>query len=78
MHTMALRPSSVPLCVGVPSPPASSLPDIPDPEFDLARAASPTVTRCPATPVTDPTFKLAASSSLVTELVDFMSACRLD
>ncbi|CAI7906369.1 unnamed protein product [Closterium sp. NIES-54] len=40
-HTMTLRPSSVPLHVHMPSPPESSLPAIPDPESDLARAGSP-------------------------------------
>ncbi|CAI7762829.1 unnamed protein product [Closterium sp. NIES-53] len=40
---MALRSSSVPLRVPLPPPPASSLPAVPDPESDLARAASPTV-----------------------------------
>ncbi|CAI7870280.1 unnamed protein product [Closterium sp. NIES-53] len=42
-HTMALHPSSVPQHVVLPSPPASSQPDVPDPVADLARAASPTV-----------------------------------
>ncbi|CAI7794344.1 unnamed protein product [Closterium sp. NIES-53] len=39
-HTMALCPSSVPLHVPLLPPPESSLPPIPDPEFDLAHAAS--------------------------------------
>ncbi|CAI5459560.1 unnamed protein product [Closterium sp. Yama58-4] len=43
-HAMALRPSSAPQRVPLPSPPASSLPDVPDPESDLFRAAHPTVT----------------------------------
>ncbi|CAI7919343.1 unnamed protein product [Closterium sp. NIES-54] len=42
-HVMTLRPSSVPHRVPLPSPHASSLPDGPDPESDLARAASPTL-----------------------------------
>ncbi|CAI7838516.1 unnamed protein product [Closterium sp. NIES-53] len=42
-HAMALRPSSVPLCVPLPPPPASSLPAIPGPESNLTRAASPTL-----------------------------------
>ncbi|CAI7791814.1 unnamed protein product [Closterium sp. NIES-53] len=46
-HYMALRPSSVPLCVPLPSPPVSSLPAILDPESDLARTASPGCTRHP-------------------------------
>ncbi|CAI7858175.1 unnamed protein product [Closterium sp. NIES-54] len=75
---MALRPSSVPLRVPLPSPPASSLGDGPDPESDLVRAASPTVTRLLATVVTDPSFESAAASALVAELVDFAGACRLD
>ncbi|CAI7733081.1 unnamed protein product [Closterium sp. NIES-53] len=55
-HIMALRPSYVPLRVPLPSPPASSLADGPDPESDLVRAASPTVTRLLATVVSDPSF----------------------
>ncbi|CAI7808307.1 unnamed protein product [Closterium sp. NIES-54] len=77
-HIMALRPSSVPLRVPLPSPPASSLADGPDPESDLVRAASPTVTRLLATIVTDPSFESTAASALVVELVDFAAACRLD
>ncbi|CAI7785058.1 unnamed protein product [Closterium sp. NIES-54] len=42
-HIMALHPSSVPLRVPLPSPPASSLVDGLDPDSDLARASSPTV-----------------------------------
>ncbi|CAI5483038.1 unnamed protein product [Closterium sp. Yama58-4] len=64
--------------VPLPSPPASSLPDLPDPESDLVRAAHPTVTRLLATVVTDPSFESAAASALVAELVDFAAACRLD
>ncbi|CAI7851038.1 unnamed protein product [Closterium sp. NIES-53] len=44
-HTMALRPSSVPLLVPLPAPPESSLPEVPDPASDRARAASPTISR---------------------------------
>ncbi|CAI7745170.1 unnamed protein product [Closterium sp. NIES-53] len=39
MHAMALRPSSVSLHVPLPAPPMSSLPSLPDPESDRARAA---------------------------------------
>ncbi|CAI7907006.1 unnamed protein product [Closterium sp. NIES-53] len=77
-HIMALRPSSVPLRVPLPSPPASSLPDVPDPESYLARAASPTIPRLLATVVTGPSFESSAVSALVAELVDFAAACRLD
>ncbi|CAI7892059.1 unnamed protein product [Closterium sp. NIES-54] len=42
-HAMALRPSSVPLRVRLPSPPNSSLLEVPVPESDRARAAKPTV-----------------------------------
>ncbi|CAI7835359.1 unnamed protein product, partial [Closterium sp. NIES-54] len=77
-HSMTLRPSTAPQCVPLPSPPASSLPDGPDPESDSLRAASPTVTCFLATAVTDPTFESTAASSLVAELVDFAAACRLD
>ncbi|CAI7911611.1 unnamed protein product, partial [Closterium sp. NIES-54] len=62
-HTMALRPSSVPLRVPLPAPPESSLPEVPDPEFDRARAACPTVARLLATAVTDPSFESAATSA---------------
>ncbi|CAI7928463.1 unnamed protein product [Closterium sp. NIES-54] len=77
-HTMALRPSSVPQRVTLPSPSASTLPDVPGPEPDLARAACPTVTHVLATLVTDPCFASTAVSALVTELVDFASTCRID
>ncbi|CAI7736187.1 unnamed protein product [Closterium sp. NIES-54] len=77
-HAMALRPSSVPLRVPLPAPLESSLPAVPDPESDCARAASPNVSRLLATVVTDPSFEPAAASALVTELVDFAAACRLD
>ncbi|CAI5514111.1 unnamed protein product [Closterium sp. Naga37s-1] len=78
MHTMALRPSSVPLRVPLPAPPESSLPEVPDPESDRARAASPTVARLLATAVTNPYFESAAASALVAELLDFAAASRLD
>ncbi|CAI7877986.1 unnamed protein product [Closterium sp. NIES-54] len=73
-----MRPSTTPQRVSLPSPPASSLPDGPDPESDSLRAASPTVTRFLATAVTDPLFESSAASALVAELVDFAAACRLD
>ncbi|CAI5459895.1 unnamed protein product [Closterium sp. Yama58-4] len=60
------------------SPPAPSLPDVPDPKSDRVRAASPTVTRLLATVVTDPSFESTAASALVAELVDFAAVCRLD
>ncbi|CAI7804756.1 unnamed protein product [Closterium sp. NIES-54] len=44
----------------------------------LFRAGSPTVLRLLATIVTDPSFKSAAASVLVAELLDFAAACRLD
>ncbi|CAI7753816.1 unnamed protein product [Closterium sp. NIES-54] len=77
-HTMALRPSSVPLRVSLPPLPESSLPAVPDPESDLARGASPSVSRLLATVVTDPSIESTAASALVVELVDFAAACRLD
>ncbi|CAI7806493.1 unnamed protein product [Closterium sp. NIES-53] len=77
-HSMTLRPSTAPQCVPLPSPPASSLPDGPDPESDSLCTASPAVTRFLATPVTDPLFESTAASALVAELVDFAKACRLD
>ncbi|CAI7739199.1 unnamed protein product [Closterium sp. NIES-53] len=77
-HTMALRPSSVPLRVPLPAPPNSSLPEVPDPASDRARAASPTVARLLATAITDPSFESSAASALVAELLEFAAACRLD
>ncbi|CAI7863287.1 unnamed protein product, partial [Closterium sp. NIES-53] len=75
---MTLSPSTAPERVPLPSPPASSLRDSPDPESDSLRAASPTVTRFLASAVTDPLFESSAASALVAELVDFDAACRLD
>ncbi|CAI5973612.1 unnamed protein product [Closterium sp. NIES-65] len=77
-HQMALRPSTAPLRVPLPSPPESSLPVLDDPESDSLRAASPTVTRLLATVVSDPSFESGAASALVAELVDFAARCRLD
>ncbi|CAI7801972.1 unnamed protein product [Closterium sp. NIES-54] len=77
-HQMALRPSTASQRVPLPSPPASSLPVLADPESDSLRAASPTVARLLSTVVTDPSFASAAASALVAELVDFAACCRLD
>ncbi|CAI7818506.1 unnamed protein product [Closterium sp. NIES-54] len=77
-HRMALRLSSVPLRVVLPSPPASSLPHVADLESDLVRAASPTLTSHLAKFVIDPSFESAATSVLVAELVDFAALCRLE
>ncbi|CAI7803589.1 unnamed protein product, partial [Closterium sp. NIES-53] len=77
-HIMALRPSSVPLQVPLPPPPASSLFAVPDPKSNLARTASPTVPCLLATDITDPSFESTAASALVAELVNFVAACRLD
>ncbi|CAI7835003.1 unnamed protein product [Closterium sp. NIES-53] len=77
-HMMALRPSSVSQPVVLPLPPLSSLLDVLDPVSDLARAASPAVTRFPTTLVIDPTFFTTAASPLVAELADFAATCHLD
>ncbi|CAI7753731.1 unnamed protein product [Closterium sp. NIES-54] len=77
-HTMALRPSSVPLRFPLPAPPESSLPEVPYPTSDRARAASPTVSRLLATAVTHPSFESASASALIVELLDFAHACHLD
>ncbi|CAI7855523.1 unnamed protein product, partial [Closterium sp. NIES-54] len=77
-HVIALRPSSVQLRVPLPPPLASSLPAIPNPESDLARAANPTIPRLLAILVTDPSFESIAASALVAELLDFAAASRLD
>ncbi|CAI7779920.1 unnamed protein product [Closterium sp. NIES-54] len=78
MHAMALRPSSIPLRVPLPPPPESSIPGVPDPESDLARAASPSVSRLLATIVTDPSFESTTASALIAELLDFAAACPLN
>ncbi|CAI7794926.1 unnamed protein product [Closterium sp. NIES-54] len=77
-HTMALRPSSVPLRVPLPTPPESSLPEVPDPESDRGRAASPTVASLLETTVTNLSFESATAFALVAELLDFAASCRLD
>ncbi|CAI7761483.1 unnamed protein product [Closterium sp. NIES-53] len=66
-HAMALRPSSVPLRVPLPLPPKFSLPAVPDPEYDCARAARPTVAHLLPTAVADPSFESVAASALVAE-----------
>ncbi|CAI7833541.1 unnamed protein product, partial [Closterium sp. NIES-53] len=77
-HAMALCPSSVPLRVPQLAPPKSSLPEVPGPESNRARAASPTVSRLLATTVTDPSFESTAASALVAELLEFAAAYHLD
>ncbi|CAI7845812.1 unnamed protein product [Closterium sp. NIES-54] len=77
-HSMTLRPSTAPQHVPLPSPLASSLPALTDPESDFLRTARPTVTCLLTTVVTDPSFESTASSTLIAELVDFASHCRLD
>ncbi|CAI7930797.1 unnamed protein product [Closterium sp. NIES-54] len=77
-HAMALRPSSVPLRVPPPPQPESSLPPIHDFESDRVRATIPTVSRLLATIVSDPSFESTHMSGLVTELVEFAAAYRLD
>ncbi|CAI7906834.1 unnamed protein product [Closterium sp. NIES-54] len=77
-HQMTLRPSTAPLRVPLPSPPASSFPVLADPASDSLHAASPTVARLLSTGVTDPSFESTAASALVAELVDFAARCRLD
>ncbi|CAI7778806.1 unnamed protein product [Closterium sp. NIES-54] len=75
---MALRPSTASQRVPLPSPPASSLPALADPESDYLHAASPTVTRVLATVVSNPSFESTVASALVAELVDFAAHYRLD
>ncbi|CAI7888848.1 unnamed protein product [Closterium sp. NIES-53] len=77
-HQMTLRPSTESQRVPLPSPPASSLPVLPDPESDSLHASSPTDVRLLSTVVTDPSFESAAASALVAALVDFAACCRLD
>ncbi|CAI7886575.1 unnamed protein product [Closterium sp. NIES-54] len=75
-HT--LRPSSASLRVPLPPPLESTLPSVPDPESDRARATRPTVSRLLATIVTGPSFDSTPAFALLAELVDFAAACRLD
>ncbi|CAI7833741.1 unnamed protein product [Closterium sp. NIES-54] len=77
-HQMTLRPSTAPLRVPLPSPPASSLPVLADPVSDSLRAASPTAALLLSTVVTHPSFESTAASALVAELVDFAARCCLD
>ncbi|CAI5949158.1 unnamed protein product [Closterium sp. NIES-64] len=75
---MALRTSTAPQRVPLPSPPASSLRALADPESDALCATSSTVTRLLVTVVNDPSFESTVASALVAELVDFAAHCRLD
>ncbi|CAI7858312.1 unnamed protein product, partial [Closterium sp. NIES-54] len=77
-HAMALCPSSLPLRVPLPAPPDSSLLEVPDPESDRARVASPTVARLLATAVTDPSFESAALSALSASPLSIAGECALD
>ncbi|CAI7910130.1 unnamed protein product [Closterium sp. NIES-54] len=77
-HVMALRPSCVPQHVVLPEPPASSLSHVPDPESDLAHAASPTITSLLASFVTDPDLESTAAFAQVTEPVVFAAMSCLD
>ncbi|CAI7749825.1 unnamed protein product [Closterium sp. NIES-54] len=77
-HQMAMRPSTASQRVPLPSPPASSLPVLADPDSDSLRAASPTVTRLLSTVDTYPSFESTAASALVAELVEFAACSRLD
>ncbi|CAI7739753.1 unnamed protein product, partial [Closterium sp. NIES-53] len=77
-HLMTLRPSTAPLRVPLPSPPASSLPVLADPASDSLRTASPTVARLLSTVVTDPSFESTTATALVAEPVDNAARCRLD
>ncbi|CAI7886646.1 unnamed protein product [Closterium sp. NIES-54] len=74
---MALRPSSVPLRVPLPSPPTSSLADGPDPESDLVRATSPTLSRLLATVVPHPSFESAVASALSLTVLSIGGECAL-
>ncbi|CAI7866117.1 unnamed protein product [Closterium sp. NIES-53] len=70
MHAMALRRSSVPLRVPLPSPPESSFPALLDLDSDRAHLL--------ATVVTDLSFESVAASALVADLHDFAAACSQD
>ncbi|CAI7788875.1 unnamed protein product [Closterium sp. NIES-54] len=62
--------------VNMSLPPPSSLPAIPDPVSDLARATSPTVPRSLAALVSAHASSTATASSFVAELAGFAATCR--
>ncbi|CAI7798541.1 unnamed protein product [Closterium sp. NIES-53] len=64
-HQMALRPSTAPLRVPLPSPPASSLPAFPDPESDSLRAVIADLVDFAARCLLDYTASLVAESASV-------------
>ncbi|CAI7752506.1 unnamed protein product [Closterium sp. NIES-54] len=70
-HTMALRPSSVPQRVDLPSPLASSLPNVSDPESDIAHAASPTLA-LGSDVLEDRQFELECLAAAVPHLASFL------
>ncbi|CAI7897124.1 unnamed protein product [Closterium sp. NIES-54] len=72
---MAVRPSYVALRVPLPD---SSLPEVLDPDFDRARAASPNVSHLLAIAVSEPSLESSAASALIAGLLDFAAACSLD
>ncbi|CAI7905776.1 unnamed protein product [Closterium sp. NIES-53] len=77
---MSCAASPAPSCVTwepvvLPLPPPSSLPAAPDPAFDLARAARPTIPCCLAALVTALAFLPAAACALVVELAGFAGTC---
>ncbi|CAI7888670.1 unnamed protein product [Closterium sp. NIES-54] len=68
-YSTTLRPSSVPRHVAQPSSPASPLPDVPDRESDLARAASSSAASALVTELVcfAATYRLDSSASLVSK-----------
>ncbi|CAI7833869.1 unnamed protein product [Closterium sp. NIES-53] len=64
-------------CVFLPAPPESSLPALPDPDSDRARAAGSTISRILATVVTDPSFESALVSELSASPPSFGGECAL-
>ncbi|CAI7930358.1 unnamed protein product [Closterium sp. NIES-54] len=62
--------------VVLPLPPPCSLPAVPDPVSDLARATRPTIPCCLAALVTAPASSPAAACALVAELAGFAATCR--
>ncbi|CAI7894571.1 unnamed protein product [Closterium sp. NIES-53] len=65
-HTIALRPSSVPVRPPLPAPPESSLPTVPDPESDLA--VNPTATSLVAESNSDCPPSIGGDCSLGTDV----------
>ncbi|CAI7915598.1 unnamed protein product [Closterium sp. NIES-54] len=76
LEVMALEVLGLGKPAVLPLPPPSSLPAVPDPVSDLARAAHPTIPCCLAALVTAPASSSPGACALVAELAGFGTTCR--